>query len=139
MFVTDPTMATVLIVDDQVETGRVLSRILQYLGHNPIHVPSGEDALAYIQKHTPDAVLLDYMMPGMDGLTVLKTLRMQPGTERLPVILFTANSDAEVRKSAIEQGANDYWVKSVIGMAEIETRLSRWLQKEPSRSPSAAN
>jgi CheY-like chemotaxis protein len=120
-------MATVLIVDDQRETGHLVARILKLLGHRGIHVPSGEDALNYVRDSMPDAVLLDYMMPGMDGLEVLRALRQDPRTEKLPVIMFSANSDPRVVENAMREGANDYWVKATLQINDMESRLSRFL------------
>lgn len=119
--------ATVLIVDDQNETGHLLARILKYLGHHAIYVPSGEDALQYLRDALPDAILLDYMMPGMDGLAVLRVLRSDPRTQALPVIMFSANSDPRVVESAMKEGASDYWVKASLEINDMESRLSRWL------------
>jgi CheY-like chemotaxis protein len=124
-------MATVLIVDDQRETGHLLARILQFLGHRGIHVPSGEDALNYVRSSMPDAVLLDYMMPGMDGLQVLKALRNDPRTRQVPVIMFSANSDPKVVEKAMKEGANDYWVKASLQINDMETRLARFLPLPP--------
>jgi len=120
-------MATVLIVDDQRETGHLLSRILCYLGHRGVHVPSGEDALKYVSDSPPDAVLLDYMMPGMDGLEVLRALRNDPRTKKVPVIMFSANSDPKIVESAMKEGASDYWVKASLAINDMQSRLSRWL------------
>lgn len=121
-------MATVLIVDDQRETGHLLARILSYLGHNGVHVNSGEDALNYVHDSLPDAVLLDYMMPGMDGLDVLKALRSDPRTSKLPVIMFSAVNDPHVVELALKEGASDYWVKATVAINDMESRLSRWLK-----------
>jgi CheY-like chemotaxis protein len=120
-------MATVLIVDDQRETGHLVARILKFLGHHGIHVPSGEDALSFVRDSLPDAVLLDYMMPGMDGLAVLRALRQDPRTEKLPVIMFSANSDPRIVEDAMREGASDYWVKASLAINEMESRLSRVL------------
>jgi CheY-like chemotaxis protein len=121
-------MAKVLIVDDQSESGYLLARIIRYLGHQGVHVPSGEDALNYVHESPPDAVLLDYMMPGMDGLEVLRRLREDPRTRKLPIIMFSANNDPRIVESAMKGGASDYWVKASLAINEMESRLSRWLQ-----------
>jgi CheY-like chemotaxis protein len=118
-------------VDDQRETGHLLARILQFLGHRGIHVPSGEDALNYVRSSMPDAVLLDYMMPGMDGLQVLRALRKDPRTKEVPVIMFSANSDPKVVEKAMKEGASDYWVKASLQINDMETRLARFLPLPP--------
>ncbi|HEY7088456.1 MAG TPA: response regulator [Tepidisphaeraceae bacterium] len=123
-------MATVLIVDDQGETGDLLTRVIRHLGHHGVHVPSGEDALSYVREHgtdPPDAVLLDYMMPGMDGLEVLRALRDDPQMRDVPVIMFSANSDPRVLEKAMRAGANDYWIKATLPIDEFQMRLLRWL------------
>jgi CheY-like chemotaxis protein len=120
-------MATVLIVDDQGETGHLLTRVIQCLGHHGVHVLSGPDALEFVEHSMPDAVLLDYMMPGMDGLEVLKRLRNDPRTRKLPVIMFSASSDPTVLESAMRGGASDYWVKATVAIDDMESRLAKWL------------
>jgi CheY-like chemotaxis protein len=124
-------MATVLIVDDQCETGHLLARILQFLGHRGVHVPSGQDALNYVRSSMPDAVLLDYMMPGMDGLQVLRALQKDPRTRGVPVIMFSANNDPKVVERAMREGASDYWVKASLQINDMETRLNRFLPPQP--------
>jgi CheY-like chemotaxis protein len=117
----------ILVVDDQPETGLLMTRVLKHLGHDAVHVHSGKAALHYMSDHLPDAVLLDYMMPEMDGLAVLRALRADPRTRALPVILFSANNDPKVVQSAMKQGASEYWVKATIAVEEMGVRLSRWL------------
>jgi PleD family two-component response regulator len=122
-------MATILIVDDQRESGHLLSRILRYLGHNGVYMPTGKDALHYADCNAPDVVLLDYMMPDMDGLEVLKKLRENPRTRSVPIIMFSANNDPKLVETALRQGASDYWVKASLAINDMETRLHRWLQQ----------
>ena len=119
--------ATVLIVDDQRETGRLLTRILSFLGHQSVHVSSGEEALSFLQVGVPNVVLLDYMMPGMDGLSVLKVLRNDPRLRDVPVIMFSASNDPKVVESAMREGASDYWVKASLAIPEMQSRLARFL------------
>lgn len=118
---------TILVVDDQRDTGHLLARILKYLGHDAVHVPSGADALKYVHDSLPDAVLLDYMMPDMDGLEVLRRMKGDPRTKRLPVIMFSANNDPTIIESALKQGASDYWVKATVAMDDMKVRLDRCL------------
>src|SRR5262245_36254246 len=120
-------MATVLIVDDQGETGQILTRVIECLGHHGVYVASGPDALQYVRQQLPDAILLDYMMPDMDGLEVLRALRKDPRMRDVPVIMFSANSDPKILERALSAGASDYWVKSAVRIDEMESRLLRLL------------
>lgn len=119
--------AMILVVDDQLETGHLMLRILHYLGHEAVHVPSGADALSYVRQTLPAAVLLDYMMPEMDGLAVLRALRADPRTHAIPVIIFSANNDPKLVQSAMKQGASEYWVKATLAVEEMGDRLNHWL------------
>jgi CheY-like chemotaxis protein len=121
--------STILVVDDQKDTGSLLARILKYLGHDAVHVPSGAAALKFMRDTPPDAVLLDYMMPDMDGLEVLRRMRNDPRTQGLPVIMFSASNDPNVIESAMKQGASDYWVKATVAMDDMKTRLERCLMQ----------
>jgi CheY-like chemotaxis protein len=67
------------------------------------------------------------MMPGMDGLQVLRALRQDPKTAKLPVIMFSANSDPKIVASALREGASDYWVKASLAINDMESRLSKVL------------
>lgn len=119
--------AKILVVDDQPETGHLMTRILHHLGHDAIHVPSGPEALQFVKTSTPAVVLLDYMMPGMDGLAVLRALRENPETKHIPVIMFSANNDPMLVQKAMTQGANEYWVKATLAVEEMGIRLNRCL------------
>jgi two-component system, chemotaxis family, chemotaxis protein CheY len=120
-------MATVLIVDDQSDVGRLLQRIMRHLGYVGVHVLSGQDALDYARRTPPDAVLLDYMMPGMNGLEVLRAMRSDPHTRSVPIIMFSANGDPNLIDTAIRDGANEFWIKALMPIHEMQTRLSYWL------------
>ena len=119
--------ATILVVEDQQDTGHLMTRVLSFLGHQAVHVESGAQALSYVRASCPDAVLLDYMMPDMDGLAVLRQLRSDPRTRDLPVIMFSAESDPRVVACAMRHGASEYWVKASVGLHEMGARLARWL------------
>ena len=96
----------VLIVDDEARIGRILGVKLGLLGYEPITVTSGAEALVAVQTQNPSVMLLDIVMPGMDGFQVLKRLRAFSG---LPVIAFSARSENGPR--ALELGANDFLSK----------------------------
>jgi DNA-binding response OmpR family regulator len=102
-------MATrVLLIDDD---SRMYELLAQYLGQNGItvaHAPDGGRGLAALEATAYDAVLLDVMMPGMDGLEVLKRVRARANT---PVLMLTARGDEADRVVGLEIGADDYVAK----------------------------
>ena len=86
--------------------GRIPGCTAQTFQHAP-------DGLAWCMQHTPDLVIVDYMMPEMDGLEFVRRLRALPGRADLPVLMITANVDKEVRYEALQRGATDFLTKPV--------------------------
>ena len=124
-------MAKVLLVDDQPQFCRPLVRLFQLAGHDARSVQAGEEALKYLGvADTPDVVLLDIMMPEMDGLEVLRQVRNSPRLSALPVVMFTAVSDPVLELHALEKGADDYVVKGRFDFGELSDRLSRFLGRD---------
>ncbi len=117
-------MATILVVDDNAVVARVLARLLQQKGHRALIAPDGPAALQTVRDQGPDVVLLDMMMPDMDGLEVLRRLKADPQTARPAVILFSAVDDPKVVAAALNQGAQDYWVKASFKFDELPQRLA---------------
>ena len=83
-------MATILVVDDERTIVETVVELLTWDGHTLVSASNGMRALEAIEKQLPDLVLLDFMMPLKDGIEVLRVLRADPATEKLPVILMTA-------------------------------------------------
>src|SRR5438045_653169 len=83
-------MANILIVDDQPDIRRVLVRLVRLAGHDPAAAAGGEEALSFLQSHVPDLILLDVMMPEVDGFAVLRAVRRDPRTARVRVVMFSA-------------------------------------------------
>src|SRR6478735_5332900 len=102
----DPSAANarVLVVDDQPPNVRLLEAILAPRGYDVRTASSGEEALAALDREDVDLVLLDIVMPGMDGYEVCRVIRTRPGTAYLPVVMITASGDEEKIK-ALEAGA----------------------------------
>src|SRR6478609_6947105 len=96
--------ATVLVVDDQPQNVRLLDAILTPRGYDVRTASSGEDALAALRSTDIDLVLLDIVMPGMDGYEVCRRIREQTETAYLPVVMVTASGD-EQKLKALEAGA----------------------------------
>ena len=112
-------MANVLIVDDDVDGCRPLARLLEVVGHSPFFVHDGRAALSLLDQLRPDMILLDVMMPGLNGIDVLKTIRSHPVHKQLPVVVYTALSDAETREAALASGTQDYLIKSKADFEQI--------------------
>jgi class 3 adenylate cyclase len=97
----------VLVVDDAPQNVRLLDAVLSPRGYDVVSACSGEDALAKARSGEPDLVLLDVLMPGMDGYEVCRRLRAEASTRFLPVIMLTASGEEEKLK-ALEAGADDF-------------------------------
>ncbi|MCP4658133.1 MAG: response regulator [bacterium] len=100
---------TLLVVDDEEANRDILSRRLERKGFNVLIAEYGERALEVVQNHPVDLVLLDIMMPGIDGIEVLKIVRKSYSQNELPVIMVTAEGESEIK--ALDLGANDYVTK----------------------------
>lgn len=117
----------ILIVDDNEVNRKLLQRMLMDKNYESICAEDGQQALDMLQTEDVDVVLLDIMMPVMDGLTTLKLLRANEKTARLPVILVSALSDSKDVVRGLELGANDYISKPVdsdIAVARVNTQLA---------------
>jgi len=117
---------TVLIVDDSAETLHVLSALLRP-GYHVLAATSGEGCLALANgQPRPDLILLDVMMPGMDGHAVLARLRADPARRDIPVVMLTARSAAEDEELGLSLGAADYIAKPInplVLLARVRTQI----------------
>jgi adenylate cyclase len=112
----------VLVVDDTPQNIRVLEAVLVPRGYAVSAAGSGAEALVKVSTYEPDLVLLDVVMPGMDGLEVCRRLRTDPATRYLPIIMITASGDQEKVK-ALEVGADDFIQKPFV-RAELLARVA---------------
>jgi len=101
----------VLIVEDEPDIRELVVHHLKREGYQVSAAASGEEALRQVQAVPPDLVLLDLMMPAMDGLEVCRRLRQDPATAMLPIVMLTAKGDEVDRVLGLEIGADDYIVK----------------------------
>lgn len=116
---------TVLVVDDEPMVREVLAQYLTHDGFTVVEAEDGEDAVAKIDAHTPDLVLLDLMLPKMHGLEVLRHTR---ATSDVPIILLTALSDEKDRVAGLEMGADDY-VGKPFSPREVAARVKSVLRR----------
>jgi two-component system response regulator MprA len=119
-------MATVLIVDDDPRLLKMLGRTLTYEGFQVVTATDGRMALAQVQAHRPDIIVLDWLMPGLDGLQVIKGLRAE--NDRTLILMLTARDAVENRVEGLESGADDYLVKP-FAPAELLARIHALLRR----------
>ena len=105
-------MPVVLLVDDDELTSKAMSRLLERVGYTAVCMSSGKEALHVLQDLRFDLVILDWMMPEMDGLQVLRRLRADPATRDLRVMMYSAAADAAMEQEAQRLGALDCVLKS---------------------------
>jgi len=119
-------MATVLIVDDDPKLLKMLQRTLMYEGFRVFSASNGHAALSEVQARRPDVIVLDWLMPGLDGLGVLERLRA--AGDKTLVLMLTARDAVEQRVEGLESGADDYLVKP-FAPAELLARLHALLRR----------
>jgi CheY-like chemotaxis protein len=117
-------MGKVLIVDDEPQACMILARLIHHLGHDAAWKTGGVDALQYMEEAPVDLVILDVMMPGMDGMEVLRRVRSDPKTSALPVVMFSAVADRNFIDEARRKGATDYWVKASFDFGQLRERIN---------------
>lgn len=104
-------MSRLVIAEDSPHMLRLLEMTLRKAGHTWTACAAGDTALAAVQSQQPDAVVLDIIMPGMDGLDVLSALKADPSTAGIPVIMLTARGQNLTRQQAEESGASAFLTK----------------------------
>jgi putative two-component system response regulator len=112
----------ILVVDDEAPNRRFMRRILEPLGYEVLEAADGEEALAVLGRESPDIVLLDIQMPKMDGYTVCRTIKHDPKTRLVPVVIVTSLDQIPDKVKAVELGADDYLAKP-INITELTTRV----------------
>jgi len=123
---------TILIVDDNPRERKVLQTLLQVLGYNLVFANNGPEALAKAAELRPDMILLDVMMPEMDGFEVCRRLRDDPLLAEVPILMVTALDDPASRSRGLKVGANDFiskpfdWTKLRIRI-QVITRINRYV------------
>ena len=117
---------SVLVVDDSRALREMMSRILSGLGLKHIRTANcGKAALESLRSQCPEIVFLDWLMPEMSGLEVLKEIRKEPGLKNMPVVMVTAYSNKEMVVEALEAGANGYIVKP-FNIETVEQKLKQF-------------
>jgi len=109
----DESMGSVLVVDDDEDSRRLLAHLLERRGYSVVLADGGQAALDVLDGADVDVVLLDVMMPVMDGFAVCRELKKSPATANLPIILLTARDDMETRATGMNLGVSEFLAKPV--------------------------
>ena len=118
-------MATVLVADDDRKITDMLRRTLAYEGYEVLTAADGAEALGKARDHHPDLIVLDWMMPGLDGIEVARRIR---AADRIPILMLTARDTVEDRVEGLDTGADDYLVKP-FAPAELLARIRALLRR----------
>jgi DNA-binding response OmpR family regulator len=103
----------ILVVDDDVDLSGIIRLILTSAGYDTYVANSGQEALDWLSGNRPDLVLLDLMMPDINGFTILRKMRANEPTRQLPVVVLTAKADQETRDETRSMGADEFLTKPV--------------------------
>jgi DNA-binding response OmpR family regulator len=122
----------ILIVDDDVDSLKLIGLMLKRNGYEVSAADAGGKALAKAEAEIPDLIILDVMMPDMNGLEVCRRLRANPATAEIPIIMFTAKTMIDDKVKGFEAGADDYLTKPT-HPAELSSRVKSVLQRKSSK------
>ena len=128
-------MAKILIVEDETTLAETLAENLAEEGHEVLTAGDGESGLSLIKSSLPDLVVLDIMLPALDGLSVCRIIRKDPTTSHIPIIMLTARGTEVDKIVGLESGADDYIVKP-FGLGEFLARVRAVMRRMPGRSTS---
>jgi two-component system alkaline phosphatase synthesis response regulator PhoP len=128
-------VARILVVEDSADIADLITHYLERAGHVVDRLASGTGVVARAHSNTPDLIVLDLMLPGMDGLLVCQALRADASTARIPIIMLTARGDEADRIRGLELGADDYVTKP-FSPKELVARVAAMLRRldRPARS-----
>ncbi len=121
----------ILVVDDERDIAELVAYNLVREGYQVTKAYDGHQALQYIRENRPDLVILDLMLPGINGFEICRQIRKNPETERLPIIMLTAKTDSVDKITGLEIGADDYLTKPFNVrelVARVRAVLRRWEQ-----------
>src|SRR5260221_10734847 len=126
-------MAKILLVKDEVTLTDTLAENLTEEGHEVVKAHDGETGLTLIRAQLPDLIVLDIMLPALDGLSVCRIIRKDPTTSHIPIIMLTARGTEVDKIVGLESGADDYIVKP-FGLGEFLARIRAVMRRVPGRA-----
>src|ERR671911_1391604 len=124
----------ILVAEDDPDIGTLLEHYLKKAGFLPTLVASGRDVMPHVKRDAPDLVVLDLMLPGLDGLQICRTIRSDPNTAAIPIIMLTAKAEESDRIVGLELGADDYITKP-FSPNEVVARVRALLRRAQRTGP----
>lgn len=128
-------MSLIMVVDDMAVIREPIAAALRGKGYTTVCASEGKEALALVRRTPPALILLDVSMPGMDGLAVLRVLRSDPASVKVPVILLTASADKDHILQASKFGVRDYVLKSRFSFTELLARVEKYVSPPTAPAP----
>jgi CheY-like chemotaxis protein len=129
-------MSTILVVDDTQLARDAIGRILEFEGFETLRARNGREAWAMMYQHRPDLILLDLMMPEMDGVTFLSLVRRDPRWRGMPVVVLTGADDKDhLITRAWDLGVNDLVPKATFGVDDLVARIRHHLAAAAAPAP----
>jgi DNA-binding response OmpR family regulator len=119
----------ILVIDDEELNLKLMEKLLTKMGYSVSTAMNARSGLALALNETPGLIMIDYMMPGQDGLSLLKDIRSTPDLQYVPVIMVTSATQSNIVARAIKYGVNDYLVKP-IDPTILADRTQKWLPLE---------
>jgi two-component system alkaline phosphatase synthesis response regulator PhoP len=116
------TREKILIVDEEIDASTALKVALEAEGYNVIEALDGYEGIRKAKSENPDIILLDIMMPGMDGFEVCQLLKADPASMHIPIIMLTAKGEVDDKVEGLELGADDYVTKP-FNLKELKARI----------------
>jgi two-component system alkaline phosphatase synthesis response regulator PhoP len=116
------TREKILIVDEEIDASTALKLALETEGYNVIEALDGYEGIMKAKCENPDIILLDIMMPGMDGFEVCQLLKADPASRHIPIIMLTAKGEVDDKVEGLEMGADDYVTKP-FNLKELKARI----------------
>jgi DNA-binding response OmpR family regulator len=123
-------MKRILVVDDEIGALTLIGIMLERGGFEVLKAKDAEQALSVLELETPDLIILDVMMPGMDGIELCRVLRSRSDTQELPILILSARGDAKSVMSGMDAGASDYLPKPILHH-DLVAKVRRMLNLDP--------
>lgn len=127
-------MAKILIIEDEPLVTRVYEKSLRFKNYDVVTAKNGKEGFEMIKSEKPDLVLLDVMMPEMNGMQVLEAAMTDPETKDIPIVMLTNLSGKHDAELALSKGAVEYWVKKDANPLEFDKKIAEILEKNSSSS-----